>query len=576
MFKNAAIFLTCMMIAFSAQAANFIAKVNRNPVPLGETFVLTLQYDGNPGNSEPDLSPLHKDFTIYSVGRDYQHRSINGVVSNTYQWNVVMAPKVADRAIIPAIMFKDLSSRPIELKIAAETVAGSNTPKFSIGRSITKHNPFVQEQLIYTLVLKTTEEVRGNMPQFPENANTDWVIKQIDNPVVSSEIDNGIETRKIEIRYAMFPQKSGKLQTPELTFNGYYIDKNKLDNRYFSSVFGGFASDVFGRMGMDQSMQRINLTAKPIEVDVRPIPAINNGDWWLPSTKVEINSDWQDKIPAFKAGEAVNRKITLMAAGVADTQLPKLRFKEQSGLKQYPEKPEYASIAVDNGIISSMTINVVYIPEHGGQMTLPEIVVPWYNITTNQMEKAILPAVKIMVDGKPASETITDNFATTPEKAENKDITTSESKNYLSLKFILSIVALAFAAGLGVSWLILRYNNLSSAQISAKTSKDDLQPSSKHNLKKALQDGNLKNIRNEILLWARQIYPDETIRNLEDVAHVLDSEELGKQFRQLDSALYSDQSGKVDIPQLSKLMTNLMKKQKAKKSDSPLLPRLYK
>ena len=62
------------------------------------------------------------------------------------------------------------------------------------------------------------------MPEFGNDNNTDWIIKQIGEPSITSQIDNGIENKLIEIRYAMFPQKSGKLKTPELIFNGYYID----------------------------------------------------------------------------------------------------------------------------------------------------------------------------------------------------------------------------------------------------------------------------------------------------------------------------------------------------------------
>ena len=142
-----------------------------------------------------------------------------------------MSPKKSGDIIIPSIAFKDLSTKPIRLKVANENAQGTNIPKFALGRTISNDKPLFQEQIIYTLVIKTTEQVQGNLPQFVDNGNKDWVVKQLDNPVVTEEIDNGTAVKKIEIKYALFPQKSGKLTVPEMRFNGYYVDENKVRNR---------------------------------------------------------------------------------------------------------------------------------------------------------------------------------------------------------------------------------------------------------------------------------------------------------------------------------------------------------
>lgn len=571
MLRFAVYFLGVFLLSFPASAESFIAKVNRNPVPFGETFVLTLQYDGNPGQAEPDLAPLNKDFTIYSVGREQQRRSINGQTSYIYRWNVAMAPKVQGTAVIPAISFRNLSSRPIKIKVAADA-AGS--PRFSIGRDVSTRTPLVQEQMIYTLVLKTTEEIQGSMPQFADGGN-DWIVKQLDEPTVVSEIDNGIEVRKIEIRYAMFPQKSGKLTVPELRFNGYYIDKNNLRSDPFGGVFNAFMDDSFiAGFGATPGMKRINLAAQPLEVDVRPIPAVNNGYWWLPSSRVEIRSDWEDDMPSFKAGEAVNRKITLSAAGVADSQLPKLVFKEVEGLKQYPEKPEFSSIATEEGVISSMVVNVVYIPERGGILNVPEITVPWYNTKTKQMEKAVLPAVKIQVEGGapvaavPAVETkqaVSENVLPEAETSVNT------ARQTLPLKAIIAFIALAFAAGLGIGWLVLRSRCLFDIP---QQPKKEVIP--QNNIKTVLRSGNLKEIRNQILVWARKIYPDTVILNLDDVSEVFGDPELSRLLEQLGSALYSGKKDAVDLHKLEEIMDAASAAKKSSKENDSLLPKLYK
>lgn len=578
MLKFAVWFLGALFLSFPASAESFIAKVNRNPVPLGETFVLTLQYDGNPGTNEPDLAPLNKDFTVYSVSREQQRHSINGQTSHIYRWNVAMAPKVPGTAVIPAITFRSLSSHPIKIKVADEA-SGSGVPRFSIGRFVSEPSPLVQEQMIYTLVIKTTEEIQGSMPQFADGGS-DWIVKQLDEPTVTSEIENGIEVRKIEIRYAMFPQKSGRLTVPELRFSGYYIDKNKLRGDPFGGMFNAFMDDGFASgFGVTPGMSRVNLAAQPLEVNVRPIPEVNNGFWWLPSARIEIGSDWDKAMPVFKAGEAVNRKITLSAAGVADTQLPKLSFGEIPGVRQYPEKPQISSVATENGIVSSMEMNVVYIPEHGGRITFPEIAVPWYNVKTQKMEKAVLPSVTVSVEGAAAPR----SAPAEPQKAlpsvENSaaaaaDKTPVEKAGSLPLKAAAAFAALAFAAGLGIGWIVLRSRCTAVRQPSVSGAKTE--KTSPADIKTALRGGNLKDVRNQVLVWARSLHPEAVVLNLDDVSELFENDELSAVLKQLGQALYSGRKDAFDAARLEKVVTALSASKKDDGKQTPLLPELYK
>ena len=564
------ILVVSLLFSLTARAESFVAKINRNPVPVGETFVLTLQYEGNPGTSQPELASLEKDFTIFSVGREYKSNTINGKTSRYYSWNVVMSPKKNGDIIIPSIAFKDLSTKPIRLKVANENAQGTNIPKFAIGRSISNNTPLVQEQIIYTLVIKTTEQLQGNLPQFADNGNKDWVIKQLDNPVVTEEIDNGIEVKKIEIKYALFPQKSGKMTIPELRFNGYYVDENKVRNGYADMFNVWFDNSFTGIGGMNPAMSSINLVAQPVNVDVKPIPQVNNGYWWLPSTQVEISSDWDKQLPEFKVGESVNRKIILLAAGVTESQLPKLVFPEVRGIKQYPENPQTESVISEQNIISKMEINVVYIPDEGGRITIPEIVVPWYNVKTKKMEKAILPAMEVNIIGqtvKPKAKlTQTDNNVT---KNEDK-IVPESAETGLPLKAIIGLIALAFALGLGASYVLLKLQQ--SPTEKKEESKKEVQP----DVKKAIKSRDLKNIRDEVILWAKNNNPDDVIRNLDDVADLYNDEELSYCLKQLTAKLYSSQQGEFDFQRLDKVMSALSKKNKGSKDKKSLLPELYK
>lgn len=139
------------------------------------------------------------------------------------------------------------------------------------------------------------------------------------------------------------------------------------------------------------------LNTKQIEVNVRPIPPANNGNWWLPAESVKLYAEWSPQRPVFKVGEAVSRTVYLKAVGVVENQLPDIKFRDVAGLKQYPEKP-VAQNAVENGQVVAVKKNAnVYIPDKAGNIAVPEISVDWFNVRTGRMERAVLPAANIQV-----------------------------------------------------------------------------------------------------------------------------------------------------------------------------------
>ena len=569
MSKFFAVFLFALFIAFPSYAENFTAKVNRNHVPLGETFILTLQYDGAPGTSEPDLTPLKNDFNIYSVGREYQSSSVNGVTNHAYLWNVALSPKVDGKANIPAIAFKNLYSQPIQIYV--DKGAENSSPKVSMSYTINNPSPYIQEQIIYTLTIKTTENLQGSLPQFVEDGSNNWIIKQLSEPIVSSEINNGIEVKNITIKYALFPQKSGTLPVPSMQLNAYYFDKNK--QRPVTNLFNAFFDDNFlNNFGFNTNATKINLVTEPKSLEVQPIPSINNGNWWLPSDRVEITSDWDNQIPEFKAGEAVNRSITLTAFGVADNQLPKLVFSETAGIKQYPEKPEITSFATTDGIVSKMTVNVVYIPEFGGDISIPSVKVPWYNLYNGQMENAILPAVDVKVAGSTKQNFAQPNesIANNNEGSSPKENGTAQTENKtFSYKIVIALIAISFALGLALSLLIIGRHQPS------KKNKTETKISTQ-NKDISIRGKNLKEIRDAILQWAQNVFPRERILNLDDVDNLFNDQDLSTILQQLKQELYSGKKQGINLQNLEKIMNSLSSKKKDRKQTSQALPDLYK
>lgn len=576
----------------AAWAQTFNAAVNRTEVPQGETFVLTLELADGSDSGNPDLSVLDKDFIVYSVGNAFSYNYINGVASKSRQWQIALMPKNSGKITVPSIKLGNLETQPITLNVipasaaATEASAGTggyqapqqmNRPKFSMTAEIGNPNPYVQQQVDYTLKIYDTGGLQGDMPQFIEDGSNNWIIRSLGEPTVGSKIVNGRSLREITFRYALFPQKSGVLPTPEVRFNGYYLTRSRGMNDPFDDLFGGNLGSI-GFVDMFATRNPVLLTAKPEKVNVQPIPSDNNGNWWLPAQQVALFAEWEPRQPVFKVGEAVNRTIYLKAVGVAESQLPELNLASVSGLKQYPDKA-VASSGIENGqVVAVKKISNVYIPNRAGKMTIPEIAVDWFNVRTNRMERAVLPAMNIEVLPGTAAETApAPQPETRPESPSRvlEDVA-NETENLVErsipqgLPYLPYIIAAAaFLLGIVVSWMLFGMRNKS-------RNADDIKDFDRY-IVRAAKSKDYRALRDGLISWARDRWNDSKITNLKDVAKAVGNKEFAAQLDGLAASLYAPEGGEFKTEAFLKAFEKVRKaKVKSRAGDAQPLPKLYK
>lgn len=576
----------------AAWAQTFNAAVNRTEVPQGETFVLTLELADGSDSGNPDLSVLDKDFIVYSVGNAFSYNYINGVASKSRQWQIALMPKNSGKITVPSIKLGNLETQPITLNVipasaaATEASAGTggyqapqqmNRPKFSMTAEIGNPNPYVQQQVDYTLKIYDTGGLQGDMPQFIEDGSNNWIIRSLGESTVGSKIVNGRSLREITFRYALFPQKSGVLPTPEVRFDGYYLTRSRGMNDPFDDLFGGNLGSI-GFVDMFATRNPVLLTAKPEKVNVQPIPSDNNGNWWLPAQQVALFAEWEPRQPVFKVGEAVNRTIYLKAVGVAESQLPELNLASVSGLKQYPDKA-VASSGIENGqVVAVKKISNVYIPNRAGKMTIPEIAVDWFNVRTNRMEKAVLPAMNIEVLPGAAVETApAPQPETRPESPSRvlEDVA-NETENLVErsipqgLPYLPYIIAAAaFLLGIVVSWMLFGMRNKS-------RNADDIKDFDRY-IVRAAKSKDYRALRDGLISWARDRWNDSKITNLKDVAKAVGNKEFAAQLDGLAVSLYAPEGGEFKTEAFLKAFEKVRKaKVKSRTGDAQPLPKLYK
>ena len=76
------VFIISLLFSLDAVAANIKATVNRNIIPQGEVFILTLTADENI-NENPDFSVLKSDYSVYSTSVSHSSYIVNAKASST-------------------------------------------------------------------------------------------------------------------------------------------------------------------------------------------------------------------------------------------------------------------------------------------------------------------------------------------------------------------------------------------------------------------------------------------------------------------------------------------------------------
>ena len=201
--------IVSVILSANSWAQTFEARVNRSNVPEGETFLLTVELQDAKAKGTPDFSVLNQDFTTYSVSNAYRTNIINGKVSQSQQWNLVLMPNKGGKLTIPSIVLDTYKTNPITINVGAVQQVGggnasqsqaANAPRFKIEAEVDNRTPYVQQQINYTLTLYDTGGLQGEAPVFLADNENDWIIKSLSEPQIDTKTVNGRSFREIKFR----------------------------------------------------------------------------------------------------------------------------------------------------------------------------------------------------------------------------------------------------------------------------------------------------------------------------------------------------------------------------------------
>ncbi len=373
-----------LSLALPALAADIEVRADRDPVPPGASFHLTFSAHGAV-DDDPDFTPLQKDFDILRQGRSSQMNIVNGSFNRVSEWTLEVLPKRSGELPVPAIRFGADASPAITITVAAGgggEAAEAGDGDLFLELEVTPHNPYVREQVLYTVRLLHAVEIA--QASLSEPQGTEILAEKLGDDRHFRTRRGGRLYEAIERRYAIFPQKSGALTLAPIVFDGEVLGASRPGSP-FDHFFPGAAT----------THRRLRSEAIPLEV--RPIPAAFTGDRWLPAKSLILEQSWSTDPPQARVGEPLTRTLRLQAGGLAAKQLPDLAPAPPTGMKSYPDRPQLENGEGAAGLQGSRAEKIVLIPTQPGTLSLPALEIPWWNTETERMEIGRLPATQLEV-----------------------------------------------------------------------------------------------------------------------------------------------------------------------------------
>ena len=560
-------------------------SVDRTEIARGDTVELTIRVYRQQQNVQLDLSPLREDFDILASRTSSQIRSINNQVESWIDYIITLFPTREGQIEIPQLDIGGALTDTITLTVVDQ---GPNSNQGNndlfLETEVNKESVYVQEQLLFTIRLFYTISGIRN-PQFTELDMPETVIQLIGSPNQYERLIDGVRFGVYEMRYVIFPQRSGPLEIPDILFRGEVTD--------------GSSNFVFRNL----NTQRVTAYIEGMTIDVkeRP-PGAQDEANWLPATSVTLEESWDRDVSDLQVGETITRTVTMVAEGLDGAVLPPFSPEQVDGANLYPEPAEIERTFVEGRIVGTRVETTALVPTQAGNLDIPPLSVPWWDINSDELRFTTIAPSRLTVatiDGDvPAEQLITDDGEAleTESLAPVLDQSMLDEQNQDTLInipviwFNIFIAAAVMTVLASIYLLVIRGFNIDPVAI-IKAYLDVLaekrRPENNENvafsvLQKSLQNGNPAEIRSALITWTSHYYAPEKVRTMDDILRLSEGSQLNAFCLQVQAALYTtDQSAALDTTQILAELADMRKKHKlshkeTKRTEAYALPPLYR
>ena len=375
--------LLALTALINISSAAVIATIDRSKIELNETFTLKVIVD-TAIDIEPDASDLEDDFYVGSRSQLSNTSIVNGRISRSRTWTYALMAKKPGNLVIPPIVIANEQSEPINILIIPQSESILGEADVFISAELDAEETYVQAQSLLRIRIYRMVQTRQPRLYEPEISGVDTLMEIAGDDQNYESVINGKTYDVIERVYALFPQESGSLEIAPIRFEARILKNGSITGR---KTF----------QSKDSSIKVLPISPPPVDYP--------NADW-LPARNVTISEEWSRDLQNLRSGEPITRQMNITAIGQLSTQLPSIEYIIDDRLKIYPDKPKFFDRIEVLGMVASRTDQYAMIGMEAGEIELPGVELPWWDINAKEWKVASLPAKKITI--KPSMDELVD------------------------------------------------------------------------------------------------------------------------------------------------------------------------
>lgn len=535
----------CLLSATFSLAKSFRAYVDPNPVAVGESLTLFLEFSGAL-QQEPDLTSLAQDFSILSRSQSTSSISNNGRMQSKTTFSYTIRPKMHQEGsiVIRPITLNGETSAPIQINVMGRR---DKTPGIEVKATVSKNAVYVNEPIYLTVSLVARVNI-GQISLKPPTVQN-GIIEPIGDGVARETIENGVKVVSYEQRFLAF------IDTPGEESIG-------------SAIFEGVASKPGRSFTGFPFREAFYEPTEAIKVSVNPAPAAFPKDHpFIAVENLAVVETFLSKGP-YETNKAITRKFEIRGKNTLATFLPVPALPKVEGLKIYSEPGNKIQRAEDGNLIALLETAHVYMPTQKGLLKIPEQVIYWWNTATDQLMTTPIRAAELAIEGGTESVTpapfVNNTDAVTPN-------TSNESPKAFNVWSLLAGIffALWIATVFFFWWVYRRTNSAKIKPVDPSTMKSLTYFSA---LKDAIAEKSTAGTYKALTDLKRHA-TSESLHTLND-AFADETSVVAQAYQALSKAIYGTNPTTVDFKNLASLPTTI-KQLIGVKEQKNQLPRVY-
>ncbi len=552
---RSAALLACLLYTVTA-TATVTARVDRPTVDINESFTLEVVVDSNT-DLEPDLTVLEENFLVGQVSKLSNTSIYNGDIHRSLTWTIALMPKQTGEQDIPGITIGAEQSNPVRIVVNEQTNAPPGEADVFVTSEVDLEETYVQSQILYRIRIYRAVSTRQPALREPSITGVETLAELAGDERQYEAVLNGRAYNVIERVIALYPQESGEIQISPARFEARVLRDGRIT----------------GRKVFESETHAINVLPIPAP------PAEFPGAVWLPARDVQLGEEWSRSPEEMDAGEPVTRHVSLSALGQIETQLPAIDPPEVDGLSVYADKPELTRTYEAEGIRGVRKDQYAIIGLAGGEIELPVLQVPWWDIDAAEWKVASLPARTLSIKGAPIAPVVE------PEVVEASVTETTDEPVAQGAGEALAAITMWQRATevLAVLWLLTLAAWWWSSRSRPVRTREPREPGppaihkqqtqALKTARKAAASGDAAAVRSALLKWGGLQWPSNTPRSIGDLANRV-STPLSDELRRLSAASYSTDGGNWDGNALASALRSIsiVKSPREMATDEPLPP----